>query len=125
MPAVSADEPPREPGQPILSPDEADRRLRRLAQLQASLTGRGVRCLLARRHRLVLLSNGGGRSGPSGLTNPQLHIFLDDGTRVATTDGTRYLLDGSQRSSGGDPLAAADHILRRVAGDSTVAIGPS
>ena len=46
--------PPREP---ILTEAEVARRMSLLAELQAALTAQGIRCVLARNHRLVLQYN--------------------------------------------------------------------
>jgi hypothetical protein len=75
---------------PILSDLEAESRLRLLAELQAALSALGVESILARNHRLVLRYNVAPLD-PSGLTDPQLHIFGNKG--VVTTDGKVYRLD--------------------------------
>jgi hypothetical protein len=80
--------------------------MRQLAQLQAALDARGVRCVLARHHRLVLRYNCR-PSEPSGLTDPQLHIFVPSGTEIATTDITSYQLASGRVFSASDPSAAA------------------
>jgi len=77
-----------------------------LDSLHAALDSFGVRCVLARNHRLVLRYNEAPLS-PSGLTNPRLHIFLPCGTRTAVTDGTVYWLDTGEAAPAGDPAAAA------------------
>lgn len=49
---------------------------------------------------------------PSGLTDPQLHIFTPDGTDVATTDGAVYRLGSGDEFAITDPAAR----LAEVAG---------
>ena len=98
--------------EPILSQSEADSRMLLLAALQAALAGMGVRSVVARCHRLVLRWNSAGPFGPSGLTDPQLHIFAPAGTTVATTDGTAYRLRAGQQCPAGDPAAAAAVLIR-------------
>lgn len=95
----------------VLSHDEAARRLLLLTDLQISLTERGVRCVLARYHRLVLRWSSSGPFGPSGLTDPQLHIFTPNGTAVATTNGITFSLASGQQCQADDPAAAAARIL--------------
>jgi hypothetical protein len=94
---------------PILSRAEADRRTLLLAELQSSLSELGVGAVLARHHRLVLQDNRV-PSGPSGMTDPRLHIFTPDGTCIATTNGTAYHLAAGQQCPAGDPAAAATFI---------------
>jgi hypothetical protein len=91
---------------PILSDSEADSRLRLLAELRAELSALGVESVLARNHRLVLRYNAVPLD-PSGLTDPQLHIFTAEGKRVATTDGMVYRLDRGGEFPAGDAAAAA------------------
>jgi len=91
---------------PILPEAEVTRRMLLLAQLQTSLAGLGVRSVLARHHRLVLQYNRV-PSGPSGMTDPELHIFLPEATDTATTDGSTYRLAGGRQCPAGDPAAAA------------------
>lgn len=93
----------------ILSPAEAGRRLEALAALQAGLAAAGVRCLLARKHRLVLRYNSGPLE-PSGLTDPQLHIFTPGGKDTATTDGLVYRLASGKEFPADDPSAATAQI---------------
>jgi hypothetical protein len=106
----NAGSPPPASRSPILSEAEADRRLLLLAELQAALAGLGVGCVLARNHRLVLRYNQG-PCEPSGLTDPKLHVFLPDGTGIATTDGTDYRLADGGRYPASDPVAAAAVIV--------------
>jgi hypothetical protein len=101
--------------QPILSQTEADRRMLLLADLQSSLTGLGIRCVLARNHRIVM-RNSKGPSEPSGLTDPQLHIFTPDGTCIATTDRAFYRLTSGHECPASDPTAAAAMIHSRRPG---------
>ena len=95
--------PPREP---ILTEAEVARRMSLLAELQAALTAQGIRCVLARNHRLVLHYNVV-PSGPSGMTDPVLHIFTPEGTDIATTDGSSYHLARGEKCPACDPVAAA------------------
>lgn len=81
----------RQHGAVILSQAEATRRMELLAVLQAALETSGIRCRLAGRRRLVL-RYAHGPYEPSGMTNPQLNIFVPGGTEVATTDGLLYRL---------------------------------
>ena len=99
--------------QPVLPDAEVARRVTLLADLQAALTALKVQSVLARNHRLVLLSAGNGPE-PSGPTSPQLHIFFDDGTVIATTDGTRYEFTAAPARPAGDPQAAAASLLNRL-----------
>ena len=94
---------------PILAETEAARRLLLLAELQTSLATIGVRCVLAGTRRVVLRSNQA-PAEPSGPTNPQLHVFTGEGTRVVTTDGAAYYLTGSPPCPVSDPAAAAARI---------------
>jgi hypothetical protein len=91
---------------PILSDLEADRRLLLLTELQAALSLLGVRSVLARNQRLVLRYRTAPHE-PSGLTDPQLHIFTGAGKRVATTDGEVYQLDQGGQFTARDAAAAA------------------
>src|SRR6266700_7949177 len=82
-----------------------------LAELQDALTDLGVRSVLARHHRLVLQYNRV-PSGPSGLTDPELHILAPAGTDIVTTDivttdGTTYRRASGQQYPVADPAAAA------------------
>ena len=97
---------PQATGTPILAKAEVTRRMLLLAELQDALAALGVRSVLARNHRLVLQYNRV-PSGPSGMTDPQLHIFAPDGTCVATTDGTAYRLASGRQCPAADPAAAA------------------
>lgn len=90
----------------VLDQDDATRQSLLLAELQAALTARGTRSVLARRHRLVLRS-GDNPYEPSGPTRPELHIFTAHGTLVTTTDGQDYHLPGSQPYPASDPHATA------------------
>jgi hypothetical protein len=77
-----------------------------LTELQAALDELGVRCVLARRHRLVLRYTAH-PVPPSGLTDPSLHILASAGTRTVRTDGTTYQLDTGQKLPVSNPTAAA------------------
>ncbi|HVB45354.1 MAG TPA: hypothetical protein VNF47_21985 [Streptosporangiaceae bacterium] len=91
----------------ILSEYEAGRRMLLLAELHAALTALGVRCVLARRHRLVLRYNAG-VCGLSGLENPHLHIFAPGGTDIAVTDGAVYeITSGGRYPVGGNGAVTA------------------
>jgi hypothetical protein len=107
---------PAQPRPRILTQDEATLRLRLLAELQTTLAGQGIRCVLARTHRLVLRWRTSGPFGPCGLTDPQLHIFTPAGTTIATTDGTAYHLASGQDCPAADPAAAAALIRGHAAG---------
>lgn len=96
---------------PVLSETEAARRVSLLAELRGALESAGVRCLLARKHRLVLRYNQGPYE-PSGMTDPQLHIFASGGADVATTDGAVYRLASGAELAVTDPAAAAGAICR-------------
>lgn len=95
---------------PILSPAEVGRRLELLAALQAALRAAGVRCLLARKHRLILRYNSVPFE-PSGLTDPQLHIFTPGGKDIATTDGLVYRLASGKEFPADHPPAAAAGVV--------------
>ena len=82
-----------------------------LAALQTELEAAGVRCVLARTHRLVLRYNLAPLA-PSGLTDPQLHIFTPGSKDTATTDGLVYRLASGREHPAGDPSAAACEIAR-------------
>jgi hypothetical protein len=98
------------PDAPILDDAEAARRVLTLTYLQAALTETGIQSTLARNHRLVLRSSEKGPQAPSGQTDPRLHIFLPDGQRTATTNGTSYQLDNGRAIPTEDPAAAAAFI---------------
>jgi hypothetical protein len=91
---------------PILDETEVTHRMLRLGELQSALSGLGIECVLARNHRLVLRYNTV-PCEPSGLTNPELHIFTPRGTTTATTDGTTYLFGDGRQLPAGNPAAAA------------------
>src|SRR6266700_7965091 len=97
---------PQAPSTPILTKAEVSRRMLLLADLQVALAAQEIHSVLARNHRLVLRYNRV-PSGPSGMTDPQLHIFAPDGTCVATTDGTAYRLASGRQCPAADPAAAA------------------
>jgi hypothetical protein len=105
---------PAQPGAPILDDSEAASRTLLLAELQAALTGLGVRCVLARRQRLVLRYSDKAPLEPSGPTDPTLHVFAPDGTRVASMDGTVYRLGSGQEFPASDPATAATMICRAL-----------
>jgi hypothetical protein len=99
-------------GDLILSEVEVASRMRRLAQLQAALETAGVRCVLARRHRLVLRYNRG-PDEPSGLTDPELRLYFTDHTDTATTNGAFYRFGSGHEFPVADPSAAAEAIARQ------------
>ncbi len=104
---------------PVLARAEVERRMLLLAELQGQLAVLGVRSVLARHHRLVLQYNRV-PSGPSGMTDPLLHILAAAGTHIATTDGTTYRLASCQEFPTADPAAAAALIrLPRLPGAAT------
>src|ERR1700761_2377828 len=87
---------PNDESQSLVLPDaEAVLRQRQLADVQIELHSRGVKAVQARHHRLAL----SGRAisyGPSGQTDPVLHVFGPSGARKVTTDGESFWLDGSE-----------------------------
>lgn len=93
-------------GRTILREAEVIRRLTLLTELQAALAALGIQSLLVRNRRLVLRSAGNSLE-PSGPTDPQLHIFGNDGTEIATTDGTNYEFSTCPAHPADDPQAAA------------------
>lgn len=97
------------PARPILDESEVIQRVMLLAELQVALVARGMQSLLVRNRRIVLRSAGTGLE-PSGPTNPQLHIFQDDGTEIATTDGTRYEFATRLVHPVADPQAVAESL---------------
>lgn len=101
------------PAKPVLPESEAARRVLLLTELQAALDALGVQAVLARNRRIVLRAEGSSL-GASGPTDPQLHIFLDDGTEIATTDGTRYHFTTAQAHPASDPQAAAASLASRL-----------
>jgi hypothetical protein len=94
---------------PIIEEREAARRMLILTELQAALTATGIRSILARNHRLILRYNQT-PCAPSGLTDPQLHIFSPEGTDIATTDGTSFSLASGPQYPAASPIAAATNI---------------
>jgi hypothetical protein len=97
---------------PILTPPETAARMALLTELQAALTGLGVRCVLARRHRLVLRYTDKPLP-PSGLTDPTLHVFTLCGTQIISTDGIAYRLNSDEElAATDDPPAAAAALIR-------------
>lgn len=91
---------------PILTNDEATGRMLFLTRLQAALEPMGIHSVLARKHRLVLRYN----QSPcpsSGLTDPELRIFINGRQALATTDGAFYRLTSGQQFPVTDPAAAA------------------
>jgi hypothetical protein len=107
-----------EPDVLVLSEAEAERRMGLLADLKAELDARGVVSVLARRRRLVLHYNLS-PCPPSGLTDPQLHVFTADRHGVVTADGRSYRLASGASCPAGDPGAAA----AAIAGGGGLAAG--
>ena len=99
---------------PILAREEAGRRTALLADLQTVLAAQGVNSTVVGRRRLVL-EGGKTNCAPSGPTDPQLHIFIPGGTRIVTTNGRTYLLDGSRAYPVDDPAVAAHGALAATA----------
>ncbi len=99
----------------VLTVAEADRRAALLSALRDGLADLEVPCVLARNQRLVLRYNQAD-CGPSGLTDPVLHIFpAGGGARSATTDGSTYRLDSGEEFPASDPAAAATLISGGIA----------
>jgi hypothetical protein len=96
---------------PILDADEVGRRMAALARLQDALKKMGVEAVLVGKHRLVLRYNEPS-CAPSGLTDPELRIFIAGRQARATTDGACYRLSSRQRFPASDPAAAAARICR-------------
>ena len=94
----------------VLAETEVSQRVLLLAELHAALAAWGIRCVLARKHRLVLRYDVA-RCGPSGPVNPELHIFAADSADIATTDGATYSLASGGRYPVDDPAAAAAAVL--------------
>src|SRR5215467_7081154 len=109
MPATA----PSTAARPVLTDAEATRHVMLLAELQAALATRGMQSLLVRNRRLVLRAEGSGLE-PSGPTDPQLHVYADDGTEIATTDGARYEFTTGPACPAGDPQAAAASLASRL-----------
>jgi hypothetical protein len=97
----------------ILREEEIVRRVTLLTELQAALAALGIQSLLVRNRRIVLRSAGNGLE-PSGPTNPQLHVFADDGTEIVTTDGELYEFSTCPASPADDPQAAAASLFGRL-----------
>jgi hypothetical protein len=97
----------------LLAEAEVNARLGQLAALKSALSVLGVESVLARNHRLVLRYNVAPLE-PSGLTDPQLHIFSADGARVATTDGAAFRLDQGGEFPAESAAAAAELIAAEV-----------
>lgn len=95
----------------VLDETEAARRTEALARLQAALHELGVRSVLVGKHRLVLHYNQQS-CPPSGLTDPELRIFIAGRQTTATTDGARYRLGNRHQLPATDPAAAAARICR-------------
>src|SRR6185437_16165759 len=100
---------------PILTDNEVARRALLLRGLQTALTDIGMPCVLVRNHKLVLRWHSAGPFGPSGPTDPELHVFTSSGTTVATTDGTAYHFASGHDCPAADPDAAAALICDHAA----------
>lgn len=96
---------------PILDKAEVTRRMILLTRLQGALAAHEIQSVLARCQRLVLRSDQ--PIAPSGLTDPQLHIFGPDGTDIATTDRTTYHFASGPEYPVSDPAGAAIATLIR------------
>jgi hypothetical protein len=92
---------------------EVNTRMRQLAELKSALATLGVESVLARNHRLILRYNNAPLE-QSGLTDPQLHIFVADGKHVATADGAAYRLDHGGEFSAENAATAARLIFAAV-----------
>lgn len=101
---------PPSPRPPILATGQAARRAAILSDLSSALEAQGVSTVLARTHRLVLGTKPHKKHGPSGSTDPQLHVFAPDGTAIITTDGTSYLARDGNTYPADDPAQAARQI---------------
>jgi hypothetical protein len=99
-------------GDLILSDTEVASRMRLLGQLRTALETAGVRCVLARRHRLVLRYNRGPHQ-PSGLTDPQLRLYSAPQMDIVTTDGAVYRLASGGEFAVDDPSAVVEAITGR------------
>jgi hypothetical protein len=96
---------------PILDETDVAIRMAALKRLQAALEELGIPSVLVGRHRLVLRYND--PSCPrSGLTDPELRIFIAGRQARATTDGACYRLGSRQQFPASDPAAAAGRICR-------------
>jgi hypothetical protein len=96
-----------EPGS-VLGTAEAQRRAGLLGTLGDALAERSVETVLVRRWSIVLRADMSG--GPSGPTNPALHIFAGDGMEVVTTDGTEYRFASTAVHQLGDMHSAAESV---------------
>jgi hypothetical protein len=116
MPANEQNPPPTRT--PVLAKDEASRRVALLAELQGALAAQGIRSVLARRHRLVLSGRNSTTCEPSGPTDPELHIFTQDGKEIATARGRTYHFASGQAHPADDPARAAVLAIGRTACDA-------
>ena len=85
-----------------------------LTELQAALSGLGIQCVLARRHRLVLRYTEN-PVPPSGRTDPTLHVFAPAGT----LDQIRPLLEETLARAAADRINEAHQLgqlIRRTVG---------
>jgi hypothetical protein len=104
------------PSPEILHQFEVARRMRLLTALQETLEQRQIRSIPARHHRLVLYREG--LCEPSGLTDPQLHVFGPDNKHVVTINGSAYVLDGGEQFKSPATTAAAIASAARAAAGS-------
>lgn len=88
-------------------------RTRLLAALQAALSDRGARCVLARSHKLEL--PGKAPAEPPGLTDPKLHVLRPGRSLCVTTDNYACTWLASRESPAGNPAAAAAAICDAAA----------
>jgi hypothetical protein len=91
----------------MLTDAEALRRKAVLRRLQVELAAIGIESVLAGRHRLSLKDSG--PWSPSGRVDPELHVLGAGNRFVVTTDGERYLFEGSVVHTAADPTGAAAH----------------
>lgn len=97
----------------ILDEAEVVRRMRMLAALQETLKRQQIRSILARKHRLFLRYNDGPHE-PSGMTDPELHVFGPK-KHVVTIKDSAYVLDGGKRFHRPAAIAAAIAVARAAA----------
>ena len=96
----------------ILTAAEAERRSDLLGALRDVLDMRGIPSVLARRRTIVL--RGKAPFGPSGLTDPELHV-LASAHLIITTDGAEYRSSDGWTHTTSDVTGAAT-LVHRSAG---------
>jgi hypothetical protein len=102
--SVQETSPAREPG-PVLATAEAQRRAGLLGTLRDALAERSIETVLVTRRRIVLRADMSG--GPSGPTDPSLHIFGGAGVEIVRTDGTQFIFASGNAYPATNPRAAA------------------